>query len=95
MDILGTLKGGAYDLADQSHYLKLFLLLYIHKHNFVQNLEEYSLKAPNSEENTKELKYIFETFFSFFRTEFYPEKFISLFEDTFDTDSISNVNHLI
>jgi len=55
LDILGSLKGGAYDLADQSHYLKLFLLLYIHRHNFIQNIEEYSsMNVSNSEESTKE-----------------------------------------
>ena len=34
---------------------------------------------------------LFESLFSLFKIDFYPEKYLTIFEDIYDTDVISNI----
>ena len=38
-----------------------------------------------------DLNRLFESLFSLFKIEFYPEKYLTIFEDIYDTDVISNI----
>ena len=66
-----------------------YLLFLVHKPIADTNLEGQDL--PRSVQQQSDLNKLFESLFSLFKIEFYPEKYLPIFEDIFDTDVISNI----
>jgi len=78
----------AYDVVDKNHYLKVYYLLF-----YNQKLELISTFADEAECDAKTLakerewkKSLFESLFQLFKIDFYSDKYISIFEETFDID---------
>ena len=90
-DLVTLIREKSYDVFDMpSHQLKVtYLLFLVYKpiaetHPLPRGTNRNPVEAAN-------LTKLFESLFSLFKIEFYPEKYLSIFEDTFDTDVISNI----
>ena len=85
------IRDAAFDVFDPTHSLKVtYLLFLVHKplgeHEFSDN--------SRSQQHMTDINKLFESLFSLFKIDFYPEKYLTIFEDIIDTDVISNIPFL-
>ena len=75
-----------------THQLKVTYLLFLGYKQIAEiNPLDKSEVANWSVQDVNDHNKLFESLFSLFKIEFYPEKYLSIFEDIFDTDVISNI----
>lgn len=88
-EICETLKFiamGHFNDADQLHYFKVLFLTFMN-----QKLE---VNLADLFPNKKSISDIVEQLFILFKIEFYPDKYIKVFEEMFDLDSVTDILQL-
>ena len=89
-DMVSLIREAAYDVFDPTHSLKVTYLLFL-VHKPVGDPSTEFFDNSRSQQHLMDLNKLFESLFSLFKIEFYPEKYLTIFEDIYDTDVISNI----
>ena len=94
--ILYLIRSHQFDPVDQNHYLKVFFLLFLNRLEIlpvdIQVPSDNQAEIQNVQVMRKEL---FVSLYMLFKIEFFPEKYLAITEDIFDTESINVIRSLV
>ena len=94
--ILTLIRDHQFDVVDQNHYLKVFFLLFLNRLPILPIDIQVPSKEPSETAAVHKMrKELFVSFYMLFKIDFFAEKYLSITEDIFDTDSILVIRSLV